>query len=163
MSFLPLMDELSSKKISKKISDKISDKNKALNKVAFYLARRDHSEKELYDKLKIRFEKQTALQAIDAAKEMGWLKTPCELAQQIYRILNDKKKGELYIQNYLKKLNLPSVVIDESLEYNKGLSLLNSKFDEWESYTFEQKQKPVRFLQSRGFSHVVIKKLLFKG
>lgn len=134
--------------------------NQALNKVVSYLAQRDHSSLELKKKLKGKFGPTTITQALNIAKDRGWIKSPEELAEQVTQTLHRKNKGHLYIQNYLRKLGLPQSDIDEDWEEKKCRTLLDNRFANWQDMTYEQKQKPLRFLQSRGFTPSTIKKVL---
>ncbi|MCB9026936.1 MAG: RecX family transcriptional regulator [Bdellovibrionaceae bacterium] len=132
----------------------------ALDKLATYLAQRDHAPIELRKKLRGKFEESTINQALGLATEKGWLKSPEELSESVTQTLHRKHKGFLYIQNYLKNLELPTTPMDESKEFEKCLSLLDNRFANWQNFTYEQKHKPIRFLQSRGFTLSTIKKVL---
>ena len=45
-------------------------------------------------------------------------------------------------------------------ELEKCCDLLNSRFGDWKNLSFQEKQKPLRFLQSRGFRLETIRALL---
>lgn len=139
----------------------LSDKQKALNKILLLLARRDHSEKELRSKIKDQFPPEAINTAIEEAKNKSWIKPPQFLSIEVAKQLMSRNKGELYIQNYLRRKGLPPVTIREEEEKQRGLDLLNLKFPGWSSFTLQDKQKPARFLQNRGFTVGTIKSLLF--
>ena len=136
---------------------------KALDKIATYLAKRDHSVMELKKKLSSKFPEQNTDAAIAIALEKGWILPPEELAEKVARTLHNKNKGHLYIQNYLRNLGLPSTAEDSELEYEKCITLLDNRFANWQNFTYEEKQKPARFLQGRGFSLSNIKKALYEN
>ncbi|MCB0357853.1 MAG: hypothetical protein KDD40_12640, partial [Bdellovibrionales bacterium] len=80
----------------------IKDVNKILDKIAFYLAQRDHAPSELRKKMQHKYDVESFEQALHLAQDRGWLKSPQELSEKITELLNRKLKGYLYIQNYLK-------------------------------------------------------------
>ena len=136
---------------------------KTLDKVAAYLAQRDHAPSELRKKMRGRYSEESLEQALQIALEKGWLKSPEVLAEKVAETLHRKNKGHLYIQNYLKNLELPATYINEEVEEEKCLNLLNNRFANWQELAYEEKQKPTRFLQSRGFTLSIIKKILYKS
>ncbi|MCB0389790.1 MAG: RecX family transcriptional regulator [Bdellovibrionales bacterium] len=144
--------------------DKALEKDvyKTLDKIASYLAQRDHAPAELKRKMAGRYSQESLEQAMNIALEKGWLKSPEELAQKLTDSLHRKLKGHLYIQNYLKNLDLPATQMDEEKEQEKCLTLLDNRFVNWQDYKYEEKQKPTRFLQSRGFTLSTIKKVLYE-
>ena len=121
-----------------------------------YVARRDHSEKELRQKLRLRFSQDEIDQAIEFAKQKKWLASTdeellmfsCKVAEALHR----KKKGIVYINHYLKKKGLPPIKKDLDRELEKARSLLGAKK--------LQPQKAQRFLSSRGFDFETINKSL---
>jgi SOS response regulatory protein OraA/RecX len=135
----------------------------ALEKIAYYLGRRDHSELELKNKLKRRFDDQIIQKALKMATEKNWLKKPEELAKSLSYRLQKRNKGTNYIKNYLKKIGLPDSPPLEEDQILSCLDLLTTKFPEWKNFDYLQKQKPARFLLNRGFSMGVVKTVLFSS
>jgi regulatory protein len=128
----------------------------AIDKTMDYVARRDHSEKELRQKLSLRFSSEEIDKAIEFAKQKKWLaSTDDELlvfSLKVAEALHRKKKGINYINNYLKKKGLPPIKKDSERELEKARSLLGLKK--------LQLQKAQRFLSSRGFDFETIHKSL---
>lgn len=133
---------------------------KCLNALAGYLAKRDHSELELQQKLSRRFEKDIVEAALAEAREMKWLLPPEELAEKVKEALGRRNKGSRYIQQYLKKKGLPAVRFDDEEEYMRCLQLLESRFGPSADLDWQEKQKVFRFLTQRGFSSTAIRSAL---
>lgn len=91
------------------------------------LARRDHSEKELRDKLARHFEPEEIDQTITEVKERGWLLPPEELAAKATESLHRKNKGHLYILQFLRTRGLPEVPKDPDRELEKALDIIKQK------------------------------------
>lgn len=123
----------------------------AFNKLTDYLARRDHSDQELKTKLKRRFTSEAIESALEMAKENNWLKDPSDLAEMVARQLSQKGKGPLYINGYLRKKGLPPVSFDDEEVLKSCQETLEQKYPDWQTMSFEEKQKPIRFLLQRGF------------
>lgn len=96
-------------------------------KIIYYLSRRDHSEKELRQKLQ-RFEYPTdlVLNAIEWAKERKYLCEPERMSERHVERLQKKKKGRNYIQNYLQQKGLPTSKIDIDEELSNARELAHS-------------------------------------
>jgi regulatory protein len=126
----------------------------ARNKMMDYLARRDHSEKELRTKLqRCDFSQEEIEKALDFAKANNWLPKSEELSEKVAQQLHQKKKGTAYINMYLEEKGLPPVMKDSQQELEKALLLAQSKWRPTESTKdlLQQKQKIARFLGNRGF------------
>jgi len=136
---------------------------KALDKIMIYLAQRDHSVLELQKKLSKNFDPATRDWVINYADEQGWLKTATELSRSTAEMLHRKRKGALYIQNYLKTRGLPRVHIDDERELEKCRYWLENKFALEQDITYEEKLKVARFLKNRGFLDQTIKKVLYEN
>ena len=136
----------------------------ARNSLANYLARRDHSELELRQKLKRRYAADLIEQVITEAQERGWICPPDELALRVAQQLNRKKKGYLYIAKYLKQRGLPPPQADHDTEVDKAIDLIHTLVPEAGTcaLTFEQKQKAYRQLQRRGFEDPIIREALHR-
>lgn len=142
----------------------------ARNKMMDYLARRDHSVLEIRQKLKGKFEQTEIDAAIDYGKSHGWLPNSAaaelQLAEKAANELHRRKKGALYINNFLLKKGLPGVETDFSIEFNKALELVNNKLEiTLECSRLERvqlKAKIGRFLSSRGFEMNIIMSVVRK-
>lgn len=132
----------------------------ALAKLAQLLSQRDHSEKELKQKLAVHFQLETLEKAIEWAKDNRWLAKENELAEKVAQILGRKKKGQLYIQNHLRRKGLPQVAFDRDQEMNNARDLLARKFGN--EINFETKQRAYRFLAHRGFEDYIIREVLYE-
>jgi len=131
----------------------------ALDKVAELLARRDHSEKELYEKLSQKgFSSQDSSAAIEYAWEHKWLLPPEELAERVKLQLDEKGKGFLYIQSYLQSKGLPCPPKNSETEKLKAQRLLQKKFETLKPNTSneEKKKQTSRFLKNKGFDFETI-------
>ena len=121
-----------------------------------YLARRDHSEKELREKLGRNFTPQEIQEAVEYATEHGWMTAPEELSERVALRLHEKYRGHLYICQYLRQKGLPLVDKDDDIEYKKALEWANLK---WSSC--EDKGKIAQSLSRRGFESAIIRKVLY--
>ena len=134
-----------------------------------YIARRDHSEKELKAKLrrlkdfqdrkKSRFSVDEIDQGIEWARVNKWLISGDQLAVSVARTLHGKKKGIRFINAYLAQKGLPSQSMDEELELEKAIKLIHRKILN-KSIDSNLKLKLTRFLISRGFPSNIISKAL---
>jgi regulatory protein len=126
------------------------------------LARRDHSEKELQEKLKKRgFSEDEISKALQFAKKQDWIpSTPeskTQLSEKMALGLHRKNKGIIYINHFLKKKGLPPLHPDPKFEVEKAaLCLQNKKAPA----KVQEKAKLSRFLLSRGFQLETIRKVL---
>lgn len=140
----------------------------AKKKVMDFLARRNHSEKELRKKLSEKFSKNELFttdvidEAIAYAKENNWLGDPEELAVQTADMLHRKNKGIHYINNYLREKGLPAVETDREFEIEKALLLVKNKFDEDYEFSRDEKAKVGRLLTSRGFDSETVRKVIYE-
>ena len=139
-------------------------KPKSINeKIMDYLARRDHSERELAQKLSRRYEAKEIEKAIEDVKERGWLLEPSVLAGKVAKQLSNKEKGHRFIQGYLRQKGLPNTEKDASLEEEKARSFIERKLKKEPPYTFAEKQKAAPMLMRRGFDQDTIRKVLNEG
>jgi SOS response regulatory protein OraA/RecX len=140
----------------------LNDFNKALAAVTWYLGKRDHSEKELRDKMKRRHTPEVIDQAIAEAKRRKWLKPPAELAEILTRQLAQKRRSHRYIAGYLRKHGLPVTEKDAETEEDKCRRLLETKFRKTANFSFEEKTKAYRFLRYRGFDDATIRRVIYE-
>jgi len=149
-----------SQRSSEKRANQFSSDRSALDQITVYLAKRDHSEKELRTKLAKKFEPQEIEEAILEAKERKWLAAPEDLAERVTNALHRKKKGRLYIQRYLKEKGLPAHPLEDEQELEKAHELLERKFGELNSKLLSNpsdRQKIYRYLAYRGFTDETIR------
>ncbi len=150
-----------------------SRKNKmaAKRKVMDLVARRDHSEKELRQKLRDKFSndedskeslEELIQEAIDYAKDNRWLGDPQEMAYRLADMLHRRNKGIYYINNYLREKGLPSVDKDQAQELEKALDLVHSKWGENSETSREEKARIGRFLAARGFDSETVRKVIYE-
>lgn len=129
-------------------------------KVMDYIAKRDHSIRELVQKLKKRFTPDEIQDAIEHAIESGWILEPAKLAKKVARQLDQKNRGILYVNRYLRKKGLPVVAVEKENELEKARTLAQRKLKAQPPYTFEQKKVIYRFLANRGFTEDICKTVM---
>lgn len=135
-------------------------------KIMDYVARRDHTEKELRQKLSIRFEKKLIDEALLWAHQQNWLASPEKLTEQMSEQLHRRKKGIRRINQKLQALGLNQISSDTNIELKKAQELIRAK---WTAEDFiglgyadaqKLKAKMMRFLMTRGFESHVISQIL---
>jgi len=148
-----------------------SEFQKCLEKTIDYLSRRDHSAKELRDKLK---RKQFSIESIESAlhwvSERGYLRPPQELSQSLAHQLLKKGKGRLYIQQYLKQRGLPPPEVDDknrSDEIEKATELAHKflqqkKLAQHKNLDRATREKIGRQLLSRGFPSDIVRMIIYE-
>ena len=132
---------------------------KALKKVADYLSRRSHSEKELITKLFKTFPLETIKKALKEAKQKKWLENPQELSEKLVENLHKKNKSWNYIKNYLCEKDLPLPPYNREKESIKAGNLLK-KHGSLKILSPEKKVKLKQFLGCRGFEEEIADELL---
>jgi regulatory protein len=134
----------------------------AFNTVMDLLSRRDHSERELRRKLREReFTDEEIQSALEKAKDQKWMQAPQNLSEQFAGQLHRKNKGIHYINSTLAEKGLPPVQRDESLELEKAIKLVKTKYLNVSQMSREEKAKVGRFLASRGFDSSIVRKVIF--
>jgi regulatory protein len=149
-------------------SSKSSNAKAAYESVIRYLSRRDHSIKELSQKLSRRYTREAAEAAIQRADELKFIRSEEFLTKQVSEIFHRRAKGIHFIQAELKKRGLPSIEVDADLEISKCKDLLIKKFGETCSFNLRDRSadaklknaKAQRFLSYRGFDFETIQKTL---
>jgi regulatory protein len=129
-------------------------------KVMDLLARRGHSTLELRQKMALRFSPEEIEDAILFAEENNWMTPPHELAERVVEELSRKKKGQRYIQQFLKRKGLPTVAPDRDVELQKGRDIAEAKIGRLGPYDFEEQRKIYRLLVNRGFDAETIRAVL---
>jgi regulatory protein len=147
--------------------DPIKIRQAAKRKVMDIVARRDHSEKELRQKLREKFSDEEDSQgiideAIEFAKDSRWLGDPVALAHRLAEMLHRRNKGIYYINNYLKEKGLPAVEVDRQIELEKALAIVKNKFKENHKFSREDKAKVGRLLATRGFDSETVRKVIYE-
>jgi len=133
-----------------------------------YLARRDHSELELQQKLSRRFDTEEVAAALHQAKIKGHLpNSPQEvqaLAVRMAEIWHRKQKGLHWINGHLQQRGLPPISSSEAAELAKARSLVNNwrprSVGKSEHQEAHMRAKLGRFLHARGFDDLIIGKAL---
>jgi regulatory protein len=126
-----------------------------------FLARREHSRSELERKLSQHAASEEILQGVLGELESRKLLSNHRFAEGRTRVLA-RKYGAAKIRQDLKARGVDEATIARLApgdELERARAILERKYRE-PSSTREEKVKRARFLQSRGFSYDVIKKLL---
>ena len=127
------------------------------------LLRRDHSEKEIREKLGRRYEGPAIQSAISKAKEYGYIRSPEELTERFAEALHRRGRGILKIQFEIQKKGLPPLLdVDEDREVLKAHAHVDKIKGLGEDLDFEAQQKIMRYLNNRGFTTDTIKKVIGK-
>jgi SOS response regulatory protein OraA/RecX len=124
------------------------------------LARRGHSELELRQKLGRTYADDDVNEAIEFARESGWMTEPEELAERVAAELGRKKKGHLFINQFLKSKGLPLVAKDLDAEVERGREIAETRLGKPGPYSFDEKRKIHRWLANRGFDDETIRRVL---
>lgn len=131
--------------------------SEAKKKLMDYVARRDHSEKELRKKLSALCEPDIVDNTLLWAKEQNWLAPAEKLQSQFAEQLGRRGKGIRKINQKLKELGLSAVKSDKENEIEKAKKLLGAKWsaEDFTGLDFKETQKLkakiMRFLINRGF------------
>jgi regulatory protein len=145
--------ETPKKKFTMSVKDKIMD----------YLARRDHSELEIKQKLSKKgdYTPEEIAEGINWARQHNWLPEPEVVSQKVADTLHRKYKGIHFINQYLREKGLPTVGRNDELELEKARYLVKNKASlrrKTEKATV--KVRIARFLSSRGFDGAVIRRIV---
>ena len=133
---------------------KDSDKT-AWVKAMDYLATRDHSEKELTEKLSKRYPQEEIEQVLGEMRQRGWLLPPEELAAKVTAQMHKKNKGHLSIQYFLCKKGLPGTAREDDIEFEKALSVIKAKAKD-----FKDIKRLASLLKNRGFDTETISRVI---
>lgn len=138
----------------------------AKRKLMDFVARRDHTEKELRTKLATRTSSEIVEQTITWAREQNWLASPEKLKNQFAEQLSRRGKGIRKINQKLKDLGLEGVKSDKENEYEKAKKLVLAKWDadDFKGLAFKDSQKLkakiMRYLITRGYESDIVSKIL---
>lgn len=132
----------------------------AFDRLVGYLSRRDHTIRELRQKLSKYHEPSEIIAALEKADEIKILpdhkKMSLQLAQQLLR----KGRGQRYISAYLKKKGLPLSLPDEDEELKRAKQIVFHTLRLEPPFTLAQKQKIFRYLSNRGFSSSLARSIM---
>lgn len=140
--------------------------SEAKKKLMDLVARRDHSEKELRQKLSLRCEDLIVQQTLTWAREQNWLASPDKLKTQFAEQLGRRGKGIRKINQKLKDLGLDTVKPDLEIELSKAKKLVLAKWSpqDFEGLDYKEalklRAKIMRFLVARGYEGPIINLIL---
>lgn len=140
--------------------------SEAKKKLMDFVARRDHTEKELRKKLSLRCDADVVEKTLAWAQEQNWLAAPEKLKTQFAEQLSRRGKGIRKINQKLKELGLETVKSDRDTELTKAKKLVLAKWSasDFESLDYKEAQKLkakiMRFLIARGYESDIINTIL---
>ena len=124
-----------------------------------YLARREHSRRELEQKLlQKEFNAREISAALDQLIEDGLL-SDARFAESFVHARQQRGSGPLKIQAELKQRGVDDTIISQYLDaqescwYEQACRARSKRFGEALPEEYEQRARQARFLQQRGFSH----------
>ena len=130
-----------------------------------FLARREHSRKELSQKLLRQGDDESLIEEVILALEQEGLQSDTRFAKMYARARFDKGLGPIRVSGELNERGIASELIDECLDEYEELWLdamarvRQARFSASRPATFSEQAKQMRFLQYRGFSTGQIKQL----
>lgn len=137
---------------------------KCYNSAIDIISRRMHAEKELYFKLRKRFENQEIVQVLKRLKELKYLDD-----SQFSKLWVESRSRSRGVNLLIRELKLKGVdkdiiertitdqLISDDLELEKTIELVRKKFKNIENFTNEDKYKKIAsFLSRRGFPYSII-------
>jgi SOS response regulatory protein OraA/RecX len=133
-----------------------SETTRALDLLSRLLALRDHSVYELRTKLSRRFPTEIVVQVLQQAEECGWLINEQLISERAVDSLQRRFKSRGYIEDQLRKRQLPLPKIDETLELENARTLVQKKFGDSRDLSYDERAKAFRYLRNRGFNDQVI-------
>lgn len=128
------------------------------------LARREHSRRELLDKLALRgFNRQEAEPVIDQMAEQNW-QNDSRYAEAYIRQRIDKGYGPIRIAYELQQRGISEADLDEQADDHGGwlqlaLAAYQGKYDDETALSTNEWAKRSRFLQQRGFGGETVKRV----
>lgn len=131
----------------------------ALSTSYYYLAKRDYTKKEIYNKLLQKYwEKNPILKVIKRLEEAGYIDDK-EFAISYVKI---KKCGKKKIIYDLKLKGITSEVIEEALSFYEEEDELEELSRAWDKLGEKEEQKKIASLMRKGFSYGDIKRVIIK-
>lgn len=134
----------------------VKEIQRATKKAMDYLARRDHSELELKNKLLRHFTPRVTVAALLKCYESGWMSTEEELVERAVLSLERKLKSHQKLVQFLRKRGLPSPPFDSDNEIEKARQVV-AKYASDES----TREDLFRLLHNRGFDKSTIRKVCY--
>lgn len=137
-----------------------SDLQKAKEKALVYLGMRAYAEKELYDKLCLKFDPHTSAAAVAQMQRMGLL-DDAQFAANRVRALAQKKKSTREIRMHLLQKGIDKEAVDEALAAQEPddaeacYALLQKSY--LRKLEAGETQKVIAAMARRGFSYSVVK------
>lgn len=128
----------------------------AYNALLRMLTRRDHSEKELTDKLTRWYTTDAVQFAIAKAHELKLIKDEIFLKKQFADHMHRRSRGVHAINRLMKQKGLSTYVADDEQELAKCQALLLKKFGAPSKLSAPDRVKAYRFLAYRGFDSETI-------
>lgn len=135
-------------------------KKSAFDRMMTYLARRDHTPRELRDKLARYHEGDEIIAALEKAEEYNLLPDPKVMSQKTSEALLRKGKGARYVAAYLKKKGLPPSGLKQEDELDRARRLVLDQLKFEIPFSLEEKKKIFRYLTNRGFSSQVVRQVM---
>ena len=135
----------------------------ALQRMMTLLARRDHSERELRQKLRRYHETSDVNQAIQYATDRGWLRPAEELSKIFAEQLDRQKKSSRMINHRLRQKGLPSRPVETEAELEKARQLIDNRLARLARPVDSALRKKLgRFLLGRGFAPGIVRKVIYE-
>ncbi len=142
------------------------DLAQAKKKIMDYVAHRDHSEKELRQKMEHQCASDIIDEALSWAKMQKWLATPEDLTLKLAEQLHQRGQGIEVINQKLEAKGLPQIQSTSDQEFSKACDLVLAKWsknvfnDLTSSESQKLKGKIMRFLLSRGYELEIVEQIL---
>lgn len=129
-----------------------------LHKGIDLLSRREHSVKELSNKLRIReYQEDEITEVLNFLVQEDYL-NELRYTDSVYRTRKNKGYGKLYIENELSQKGIKQSMIAEVADdldidwYQHAESVYQKRYKDIEIIDQKDKAKRIRFMQYRGFS-----------
>jgi SOS response regulatory protein OraA/RecX len=124
------------------------------------LARRDHSELELRQKLEGHHEESEIEEAIDYIRSRNLLSPADDVAQRLIEGLERKLKSARAINQALENRGLPEMKSDAEREFRKARHLIEAKLAKTGPFDYEEQTRIHRLLAYRGFDEETIHRVI---
>lgn len=131
----------------------------ALSTSYYYLAKRDYTKKEIYNKLLQKYwEKNPIVKVIKRLEEAGYI----DDKEFAISYVKTKKCGKKKIIYDLKLKGITSEVIEEVLSFYEEEDELEELSGAWDKLGEKEEQKKIASLMRKGFSYGDIKRVIIK-
>jgi len=131
-----------------------------------FLARREHSRTELYRKLSQKCEDTQLLNQVLDQLATDNLQSDDRFAEEFVRYRSNRGFGPLHIQADLKSRGVSGQIISDYIDesdyrwFEKLTALYQKRYAGEPPIHAKEQSKRIRFLQSRGFSHGQIRRVM---